>query len=283
MRLIQISKLACFALLCVVSCAPNVIDSGRMAGDLALPAEVKAVHVTLEKGSISVRRSADSTIRWEAATRKGATDPADLEVLRPIEMKLEAKSDGVILRLEGPRVPAELASRDKGAALVMKLALEIPDSVDLVLRTDRGPVGVAGWSRQVDLHTGAGDIVLDSCTGESKTFTGSGNHTVTGARGGLDLTSEHGDFIVYTDEISPTGITVSARSGSVQCGVPPGCSFELEAETSLGEIETAFDVKREKAGKRGARATGSVGGGGPKVKLIAKRGSVSIREHQREQ
>ncbi len=263
------------------ACAPNVQD-GRADGSIAIPDGIHAVHVTLEKGSVSVEPATGSGIEWEAATRKGTTSSGDLGLLEPIAMELRAETKDGVLDIRGPKVPAELAERDPGAALVMKLAMKVPPNVDLVVRSGRGPLGVRDWKGEVDLHTDAGEIRLERCTGDVKTFTGAGHHTVIAHRGGADLSTPHGDFLVYLDEIGASGVSIHTKAGSLQCNVPVGASFELDAETAVGEVEMRYPLEKEKVGKRGMKVVGTVRDGGPELKLRADRGSVSVREAQRE-
>lgn len=270
---------ACLFLL--TACAPNVVD-GRASGEIDVPPAARRLEVVLEKGSISVHAAEDANrISWEAATRKGATDPQDLELLEGIEVKFETSFVGETLRIVGPRVPAELAQRDLGAAVVLKLSLFVPARLDLALRTERGPIGIDAWGQSVDLHTGAGDIRLENVTGPCKTFTGAGHHMVTGQRGAADFATDHGDFLVYFDEVPDDGIKLHTDAGSIQCNLPPGASFDLEAKAQLGEIETLFDVSKSALGARGQQASGVVGDGGSKVVLSSRIGSVTVREYTR--
>ncbi|MCA8941487.1 MAG: hypothetical protein KDB80_02910 [Planctomycetes bacterium] len=262
------------------ACAPNVVD-GKASGEIPVPGAVDRVEIVLEKGSISLHKSEDANVHWEAATRKGATAAADLELLERVPMELRATQVGTTLRIEGPRVPVDLANRDPGAALVLKLAIKVPKRVAAVLKTERGPIGVKAWETSVEAHTGAGDIRLEDVTGSAKTFTGSGNHQVTGQRGPIDLTTDHGNFLVYVDEIAPAGVSIFTKAGSIQCNLPKGVGFALEAETKLGEVETVLDVERTKTETGGHRAKGAVHGGGPKVTLGSEIGSVTVREYER--
>jgi hypothetical protein len=262
------------------ACTKTAVD-GRGSGEWIVPTGTTALHITLEKGSVSVLASDDGMVRWEAATRAVTTDGADLAELVAISLVLtnEGVRDGA-LQLRGPQVPAALAARDPGAALIMKLVVRAPPSLALEVRTTRGSIGVDGWTAPLDIRTDSGDIRLAGVSGASRTFTGNGVHTVTGHRGGLDMETPHGDFLVYIDDLSAP-IRLATEAGSVQCNLPPGKGFELMSVTDVGAIETSYPIERVAEGARGERCSGIVDGGGPRVELRAHFGNISLRARSR--
>lgn len=264
------------------ACTPNVVDA-RAKGAFDVPEGVTTVRITLEKGGISVNPSDDGRIHYEAAVRKGTTDAVDLEILRPIVGELTMSREGGELRLDGPRVPSALMSRDPGAAVVMRIGIRVPPELHVILRTERGPLGVRKRSGDVDLHTKAGDIKLDEVRGNARTFTGSGNHLVTNHSGSGIFATEHGNYVAYFLQIEPeNGISIRTKSGNIQCNLPLNSSFDLRASSGFGEIETSLPVERVSQGKNGMTAFGPVGDGGPTVELEVGRGNISVRAAARQ-
>lgn len=265
---------ACSAL---AACSQTTLD-GRAAGTIEVPEGTTKVRVTLEKGSLSVFPSADDAIHYEAKTRLAVTKAADLPTLQAVTVELTADQtalrDG--LHLVGPRVPAALAQRDPGAAIVMRTVLRVPQGLELELISERGHLGIQDWEGPVSLHTGSGSIILTNISGDVESFTGSGDYVVRDHSGGASLASDHGSFMIYLDRVDPeAGVSIRAKHGNVICNVAPGQDFELEMETEMGVVETQF-VPIEVDGL-GGRAAGTVGTGGGLLELRSERGNLSAR------
>lgn len=77
---------------------------------------------------------------------------------------------------------------------------------------------------------------------------------------------------------APLGkIDVDNRRGQIIVDVPENAGFQVDAESSNGNIESDFDLSINN-GHRDATARGTVGKGGPQVHLRTERGTIQIRK-----
>jgi len=61
--------------------------------------------------------------------------------------------------------------------------------------------------------------------------------------------------------------------------LPAGTQADVEAETVHGSIENSFGLEVKQDGFVGRSLRGSIGGGGPRVRLENVNGSITIRSH----
>jgi DUF4097 and DUF4098 domain-containing protein YvlB len=122
------------------------------------------------------------------------------------------------------------------------------------------------------LQTGSGNIEVEqSALGDVRVGTGSGNVHVTGVKGRLTAETGSGDVLL---EGAPQGSwRLSAGSGNLRVKLPTGTGYELDAETSSGEIRVDAPITLTGAISR-RRVRGTVGGGG--AFITAETGSGDI-------
>lgn len=84
-----------------------------------------------------------------------------------------------------------------------------------------------------------------------------------------------------TVEVSPKAplgpIDITNVHGEVDLTVPSAAGFQLNAESMGGEIESDFNIDVDNS-HNNATATGTVGRGGPEVRLRADHGTIQIRK-----
>ncbi len=77
---------------------------------------------------------------------------------------------------------------------------------------------------------------------------------------------------------APLGtLDVNSVHGEVSVEVPANASFQLDAQSLSGEIETDFGMNVDNSG-RDATAKGNVGKGGPEMRLRADHGKIEVRK-----
>ncbi len=118
-------------------------------------------------------------------------------------------------------------------------------SADQVL----GPVVLTTSNRNVSLERLAGDIA------------------VTNKNGRIDLTA------------APTlgTITLEDRNGSIEATLPEKASFTVDADTTNGDTYTDFSLGTRESDSRKS-ISGTVGAGGPTVRITDANGDISIRK-----
>lgn len=86
-------------------------------------------------------------------------------------------------------------------------------------------------------------------------------------------------------EMRPKGplgnIDVSSVHGEIDLSLPSNAGFQLNAQSIGGEIQSDFNVKVDNSGNV-ATAQGTVGKGGPEVRLKADHGTIQIRKQQKQ-
>ena len=84
-----------------------------------------------------------------------------------------------------------------------------------------------------------------------------------------------------TVEMSPKAplgnIDVTNNKGEIDLNLPSGAGFQLDAQSAGGDIENDFDIKVNESGST-TSAQGTVGKGGPTLKLRSDHGSIQVKK-----
>ncbi len=147
-------------------------------------------------------------------------------------------------------------------------------SAPLRFHTSRTEFALARLDGQVDISSddlsadrGLGPVVLTTRSHNVNLQGMAGDVTVTDRNGSVDLTSA-----------PPMGnVTVENRNGTVKLTVPEQAGFTVDAQTTDGEVEDDFALNTREMNSR-KTITGSVGGGGPMVRINTSQGDISLRK-----
>jgi len=160
-----------------------------------------------------------------------------------------------------------------------------------------GNVVVKKADKGVDSKTVTGRIELQNITGDVFTETVTGRITASQIKGSIKATVVTGRIelrevseasvvdgntvtgaVTYDGKINHDGrYTLNTHSGRIEMILPADSSFDLEAKTFSGEIESDFDIKISgKISKK--RISGVVNKGGPLVKLSTFSGDVYLKK-----
>ena len=127
---------------------------------------------------------------------------------------------------------------------------EISPSADLNADQVQGPLTLATRNRNINLDRVSGDI------------------SVTNRNGTVDLTSA-----------PPLGnVTVENRNGSVNLTMPEQAGFTVQAETTNGDAENDFGLHVDGGDTNRKNISGTVGKGGPLVRISTTQGDVAIKK-----
>ncbi len=141
------------------------------------------------------------------------------------------------------------------------------------LSTGSGAIRATGVHGDARLETGSGNISLDqSGAGDVKAEAGSGSidlHHLQGA-----LKAETGSGSIRAEGTPQTGWKLETGSGSVEVWTG-GASFNLDAESGSGHIQSDRPLSGGSA-EGHHHLTGSVGGGGPLVRIGTGSGSIHV-------
>jgi DUF4097 and DUF4098 domain-containing protein YvlB len=136
-------------------------------------------------------------------------------------------------------------------------------------RTDIEVAAIPG-----DLSIDSGDLQLNNAAGPAKISTSAKDVECSAITG--DLRVEDGDGDMSVGAIAPVGeLHIHNRNGAIHLTVPQGAGFQLQATARNGNIESKLNLPVSSAGE-GQSVSGQVGGGGPRIELVADHGDIEV-------
>jgi hypothetical protein len=127
-----------------------------------------------------------------------------------------------------------------------------------------------------DLDLDSGDLQASDLIGPLRLNTRSKDIRLTGVSGDIRLQDENGSIELRVNKLGSTQI--DNRKGDVQIYLPDKASFQVDARARNGEIQTDFDQLKVDDSNDQAVATGTVGGGGPRLIVNNEHGTIEIRK-----
>lgn len=145
----------------------------------------------------------------------------------------------------------------------------------LEARSGSGSISADAVEGPITARTGSGSIELEQTgTGDVAVESGSGRIRLRAIHGGLDVEARSGS--VHVEGVVAGDWYVSSSSGRVTLVLPEDASFELDARTSSGHIDLDHPVTVQgRLSRKSIR--GTVRGGGPRLEIDSRSGSIEIR------
>lgn len=187
--------------------------------------------------------------------------------------------------------------RDRPSAGSANLTVRLPRGVHLHASSGNGDVRVAGAGRDVRATSGNGQVDVLGAGGAVRATSGNGAVTVSDAGGGVNASSGNGRITVTTSQgpvKASTGngaidvrmaslrgtedMEFSSGNGRITVRLPDDFAGELDLGTGRGDAYSDFPVTVQGRIQR-TRLRGTVGGGGPTVRLRSGNGDVEVRKH----
>lgn len=201
---------------------------------------------------------------------------------------------------EGQRVDIEVRSGSTSGILVMsshQMEIDVwaPRTSDVSLRTGDGRVELAGLSGRIEAQTGDGAIRARQLSGVVSLRSGDGHITAEGIVGSLMVDTRDGGADVR-GRFSGLGVESGdgrvdvtlergsdlAQGGSVESGdgritvrVPQDMKLTFDARTEDGALHVGLPITVHESGGRRSVA-GEINGGGPRLRVRSRDGSVRI-------
>ncbi|HEY6971926.1 MAG TPA: DUF4097 family beta strand repeat-containing protein [Candidatus Angelobacter sp.] len=127
-----------------------------------------------------------------------------------------------------------------------------------------------------DLSMDRGDLKGSSITGPFTVRTETKDISLENITGDIHIQDRRGDIEIVTK--APVGnMDIITTGGEINVHLPEQAGFQVDAESNGGEIQSDFGLNINN--QRGnATATGTVGKGGPVVKLKTSRGTIQIHK-----
>ena len=141
--------------------------------------------------------------------------------------------------------------------------------------TSRTDLQVARLDGEIEISSDA-SLTVDHAAGPTMLTTHNRNITMDRIDGDISVTNSNGTVDITS--APPLGnITVHNAKGAVNVTMPDHAGFSVQADTTDGGIDNEFglpDVGNDEHGSM----TGTVGHGGPRVRLNTTHAHISIRE-----
>lgn len=95
----------------------------------------------------------------------------------------------------------------------------------------------------------------------------------------VDITLERGDVELRQSKLPLGKTTINVRGGDIELAIPQNAKVNMNAATERGSINNDFSgTLKEESVNNGGKLTGSIGAGGPDIRLSTTRGEVTVRK-----
>lgn len=246
-------------------------------------------------GDITVRETSGRTARVHGVTRNG--DGGD------VRYTADGQGRGGAVLICALRSTGECTDegvRDRGSwrrnsRLRADFVVELPRGVELRVGTGNGKVGVDGadanvhassgngevrvgaGAERVNASSGNGAVLVEGARGPVEASSGNGRVTVRTAAGPVTASSGNGNIDVSMASLRASGdMRFSSGNGSVTLTLPAGFSGEVDASTGNGGFQSDFPVQVQGRMNRN-RVRGTIGDGGPTLRISTGNGSITLR------
>ncbi len=127
-----------------------------------------------------------------------------------------------------------------------------------------------------DLDLDSGDLRANNVTGPVRLITRSKDIRMDGVTGDVRLEDSNGSVEVRMSKLGP--MQVENHRGDISIYLPDQAGFQVDARSRGGEVESDFaDLKIDNAHDQ-TTASGSIGGGGPRLVISNEHGTIEIRK-----
>ncbi|HEX8351465.1 MAG TPA: hypothetical protein VF611_00970 [Pyrinomonadaceae bacterium] len=146
-----------------------------------------------------------------------------------------------------------------------------PASVDYILRVPRG-------ARLDTVELVNGSLEITGLAGYVEASSVNGPIRASGLTGGVKLATVNGRLeAAFGHGRAPQPVTLTSVNGHIALTLPPDAGAELTAGTLHGRIRNDFGLSVLPAGRAGHESNGTLGRGGPSVRLNNVNGDIEIR------
>jgi hypothetical protein len=128
------------------------------------------------------------------------------------------------------------------------------------------------------LNMEVGSLELNGIDGPFEISTRQKDITLTDFKHSVKITDTNGDVELRTSTPPTRPIEVDLKKGEIELSLPSSSSFQIEAASRHGEVESDFSGPALKVVKEGDNPTisGSVGKGGPPIRLDTEYGTIRL-------
>jgi putative adhesin len=198
----------------------------------------------------------DVQMRARVTVRDDSRDAA-----AQLAKQIQITTTGGRIQADGPRDRRDRRRDwDDDRYWSVEFELQVPRKADVRVDATNGGIIVEDVRGRIDAHTINGGIVLGDVNGDIRGETVNGGLQV-------ELANEKWDG---------PGLDLKTVNGGVRLSVPSGFSGELDASTSNGGIAVDFPITISGLINSRRQIRGTLGSGGPRIRLAAVNGGISI-------
>jgi DUF4097 and DUF4098 domain-containing protein YvlB len=236
--------------------APLVISSRR--GDVSVLGRDGDVEVNSQHGDVVTSDiNGKVSLNLSHGTARVSNVSSDVSV--------QGRADDVSLQ------DVKGAARLNGEFDTIKLS-KIGNAVSF--KSDRTDLEFSKLSGDLDMDSG--DMRANDLMGPFRLQTRSKDVRLTGLSGDVRMENENGAIEIRMNKLG--NMQVSNRNSDIQIYLPDKAGFQVDARSRGGEIESDFDALKIDSGNDQATASGTIGGGGPRLVISNEHGGIELRK-----
>jgi DUF4097 and DUF4098 domain-containing protein YvlB len=146
----------------------------------------------------------------------------------------------------------------------------------LKINTSGGGIDVAGGAGTLDGDTSGGSVSVKEFHGPMRVETSGGGITIYGATGKVEGSTSGGSINAVLAAPVTDLVKLETSGGGITLRVPGDAAFNLDAETSAGNVRSELQVAGG-GNKERDHLKGPVNGGGKTVWLRTSAGSIHVK------
>lgn len=267
MRVIPIASV--IGVLALAGCMQGPLREGSFDRTLSVSGKVM-LSVEDGAGNIVVHPGSDQrvTINAHIRARGSFTGLSGEEKVRRITSNPPVSQSGNTIRITRPSDSQVLRN------VFIDYDITAPADSQVSTFTGAGKIDIRGMKAAVEATSGAGAITIEDISDDARVHTGAGNIDVRTVRGRVDLESGAGRITLRGEPVKDW--RVSTGAGSIKLELPTDASLDLDAETGMGKVTVAPEFQMKDGSVSRGRVRGTMGKGGPVVKVNNGAGSIEI-------
>ncbi len=129
-----------------------------------------------------------------------------------------------------------------------------------------------------DMTMQSGDLRADGLVGPIHVVTRAKDIHLDNVSGDVRIEDSSAEVEIRASKTPLGNIQVDNRHGRVALTVPARAGFQLDARTTRGDVETDFDSIKVESDHNTAHGSGTVGNGGPSVRLNTDNADIEVRK-----
>ncbi len=224
-------------------------------------------------GDISVNSWDRHEVKMKAVKRARAESEDEARrLLEKSTVQFDRTEQGIDIRTDAPKKPG----RNRNVSVAY--TVNVPEMMDLELKTINGTIEVKDISGAVDAKTTNGRIGLARIVGSIRAGMTNGKIGLSDVLGPINAKTTNGSIEVAVGGSGEQQheIRAATTNGGIEATLPKGLNANLKASTVNGKINTDFPVTVK--GLISKSVDGVINGGGELIHLKTVNGSIRLKE-----